>query len=43
MKILVEKTFLKDIDKIKDKSLLIILQNTITELYEINSQTEIAN
>lgn len=43
MTIHVEKTFLKDVDKIKDKSLLINLQNTIANLKEINSQSEITN
>jgi mRNA interferase RelE/StbE len=43
MTIRVEKTFLKDINKIRDKSLLVNLQNTISKLKEISSQSEIAN
>jgi mRNA interferase RelE/StbE len=43
MKINVEKTFVKDIERIKDKSLLVNLQNTISKLNEISSQSEIAN
>jgi len=43
MTIHVERTFLKDIDKIKDKALLLNLQNTFSKLNEISSQSEIAN
>ena len=43
MIILAEKTFLKDTDKVKDKSLLIKLKNTISYLNEINDQSEISN
>lgn len=43
MVIHVEKTFLKDISKTKDKSLLIDLQNVISNLKHLNSLSEIPN
>ncbi|HMS64625.1 MAG TPA: type II toxin-antitoxin system RelE/ParE family toxin [Ignavibacteria bacterium] len=36
-----EKTFLKDIDRIKDKTLLINLQKIISNLNDVNSVSEI--
>lgn len=38
-----EKTFLRDLNKITDKSLLINLQNTISKLKESDSTSEIIN
>lgn len=43
MVIHVEKTFLKDISKAKDKTLLINLQNVISNLNRLNSLSEITN
>ncbi len=43
MTIHAEKTFLKDLDKIKDKTLLSNLKKVISNLNEINSIPEIPN
>ncbi len=43
MKILIEKSFAKDVNKIKDKKLLQNLSNIITELDDSKSLREISN
>jgi len=43
MTIHAEKTFLKDVDKVKDKTLLLNLQRIFSFLNETNSTSEIPN
>lgn len=43
MKILIDKSFVKDIDKITDKKLLININKLIIELESSNSLTELPN
>ena len=43
MKVLIDKSFVKDVDKIKDIKLLRHLNKLITELEKCNSLTDISN